>query len=64
MVFIVRNMDEADLRGTLMLMTVGLEQFSWQGADELDLDVQPGLIPDKPNARSIGDYEIRLDGAA
>lgn len=64
MVFIVRDMDEADLRGTLMLMTVGLEHFAWQGADDLGLDAAPGLIPDRPEFPSIGGYEIRLDGAA
>lgn len=53
MVFIVRDMDEADLRGTLSLMTLGLEQFAWQGAEGLDLGGQPGLIPSQP---SIGLY--------
>ncbi len=33
MVFIVRGMDEADLRGTLALMTMGLENFAFQGAE-------------------------------
>jgi G3E family GTPase len=48
MVFIVRGMDEADLRGTLTLMTLGLENFMLKGADSLDRKAEPGLIPDRP----------------
>ena len=48
MVFIVRGMDEADLRGTLTLMTLGLENFMLQGAVSLDREAEPGLIPDRP----------------
>jgi G3E family GTPase len=50
MIFIVRDMDEADLRGTLMLMTLGLENFALQGADGIDLSAAPGLIPDRDDA--------------
>ena len=64
MVFIVRDMDEADLRGTLMLMTLGLENVAWQGADGLDLGGVPGLIPDRPEAPSIAGHESRVEGAA
>ena len=64
MVFIVRDMDEADLRGTLTLMTLGLENFAWQGADGLGLGGAPGLIPDHPGQPSPDGYQIRFDGAA
>lgn len=57
MVFIVRDMDEADLRGTLMLMTLGLENFALQGADGLDLPGAPGLIPDRDEAFFAGGYQ-------
>lgn len=52
MVFIVRDMDEADLRGMLMLMTIGLENFALQGADDIDLAAVPGLIPDRDDPPS------------
>lgn len=54
MVFIVRDMSEADLRGTLALMTLGLDEFAWHGADDLGLGGQPGLIPDRPEFASSG----------
>lgn len=46
-VFIVRDMDEADLRGTLMLMTIGLEKFFVQGDEGLRLEGAAGLLPDR-----------------
>ena len=49
MVFIVRDMDEAELRNLLEAMSQGLEQFLWQGADGFGDVVQPGLIPDRPD---------------
>lgn len=53
MVFIVRDMDEADLRGMLMLMTIGLENFVLQGADGIDLSATPGLIPDRDDTPPV-----------
>jgi G3E family GTPase len=47
MVFIVRNMSESDLRGTLALMSLGAGSFrldGWQGDGG-----PPGLIPDGPS---------------
>ena len=47
MVFIVRNMSESDLRGTLALMALGAGSFrldGWQGDGG-----PPGLIPDGPS---------------
>jgi G3E family GTPase len=43
LVFIVRDMTEADLRGTLSLMTLGLGQFALHGADDLELVHSRGL---------------------
>lgn len=48
LVFIVRDMDADDLRNLLVLMSQGLERFSWQGADEIEPAGQPGLISDHP----------------
>lgn len=48
MVFIVRDMDEADLRGTLALMTLGLEHFALSGGVDAESGGHPGLIPDRP----------------
>lgn len=59
MVFIVRDMDEADLRGTLALMTIGLENVFLQGAGGIDLEPAPGLIPDRDDAPFIGGYEVQ-----
>ena len=56
MVFIVRGMDEADLRGTLALMTMGLENFAFQGAEGLGSDDSPGLIPDRPGMPDLGGF--------
>jgi G3E family GTPase len=47
MVFIVRDMDETELRNLLTAMTEGLERFWWQGADGTTSDAPPGLIPDR-----------------
>ncbi|MGC4252319.1 MAG: GTP-binding protein [Sphingobium sp.] len=63
MVFIVRDMDEADLRGTLMLMTLGLENFALQGAEGIDMSVAPGLIPDRDRVPIIGGYETSFGNA-
>jgi len=54
MVFIVRDMDADDLRGMLMLMTIGLENFALQGADDIDLSAAPGLIPDRDDTPIVG----------
>lgn len=54
MVFIVRDMDEADLRGTLMLMTMGIEQFSLDGMSGVDLPVGRGSIWDRSPVPPIG----------
>ncbi|MCI4591088.1 GTP-binding protein [Sphingobium sp. BYY-5] len=56
MVFIVRDMDETDLRGTLTLMTLGLENFALQGDDGFNLGTAPGLIPDRPEP-AMGGYD-------
>ncbi|MEG3083040.1 GTP-binding protein [Sphingomonas sp. PB2P12] len=45
-VFITRDLDEADLRGTLTLMTLGLEHFGLVGQDAMTLGAGGGLIPD------------------
>lgn len=58
MVFIVRDMDEADLRGTLTLMTLGLENFLLDGVDGIDPGRASGLIPDRPELTAMGGYEI------
>lgn len=54
MVFIVRDMDEADLRGTLALMTMGLEHFALIGGAGAEFGGLPGLIPDRPGYPSPG----------
>jgi len=64
MVFIVRDMDEADLRGTLTLMTLGLENVFLQGANNLDLGGVQGLIPDRPELPVMGSYEVRPGSAS
>ncbi|KQO05690.1 CobW family GTP-binding protein [Sphingomonas sp. Leaf242] len=46
-VFITRDLDEADLRGTLTLMTLGLEHFGLVGEDAMTLGAGGGLIPDR-----------------
>lgn len=46
-VFITRDLDEADLRGTLTLMTLGLEHFGLVGEDAMTLGAGSGLIPDR-----------------
>ena len=48
MVFIVRDMDETDLRGMLMLMNFGIENFIPQTSNGMVHDGSPGLIPDAP----------------
>ncbi|MBM3594226.1 MAG: GTP-binding protein [Alphaproteobacteria bacterium] len=55
MVFIVRNMSESDLRGTLALMTLGAGNVrldGWQGDDG-----PPGLIPDGPSCPPMARLE-------
>jgi G3E family GTPase len=54
MVFIVRDMDEADLRGTLALMTLGLEHFVLSGGGDAEFGGLPGLIPDRPGYPLLG----------
>lgn len=54
MVFIVRDMDEADLRGTLALMTLGLEHFAFSGGADAEFGGLPGLIPDRPGYPTPG----------
>lgn len=56
MVFIVRNLSEDDLRGTLALMTLGAGNFrldGWQGDG-----LAPGLIPDGPGYPPLEGMEI------
>jgi G3E family GTPase len=54
MVFIVRDMDEADLRGTLALMTLGFEHFTLSGGADAEFGGLPGLIPDSPGYPLLG----------
>jgi G3E family GTPase len=61
MVFIVRDMEEADLRGTLKLMTLGLENFALQGADGPGFEEPQGLIPDKPGLPAVTANEASKD---
>lgn len=44
LVFIVRDMTEEDLRGTLSLITGGFKQFQLYGADDLELAEPRGLL--------------------
>jgi len=44
MVFIVRDMDESDLRGTLKLMTSGLANVLFDGAEDLELGGSHDLV--------------------
>lgn len=46
-VFITRDLDEADLRGTLTLMTLGLEHFGLAGPNGMTAEPPRGLIPDR-----------------
>lgn len=46
-VFITRDLDEADLRGTLTLMTLGLEHFGLVGPDGMNVGAGGGLIPER-----------------
>lgn len=55
MVFIVRDMDEADLRGTLALMSVGAPGFLLQGA--------AGLLPNLADSASLTGEAFTLSGS-
>lgn len=52
MVFIVRNMEESDLRGTLALMSVGAPNFLLQGAG--------GILPDLSGSALINAEEFSV----
>ena len=51
MVFITRDIDVEELRGTLALMTMGLEQFDLSAPAGMTMDLGPGLIPELASSR-------------
>jgi hypothetical protein len=54
MVFIVRDISEDELRGTLALMTAGLHNLAFTGIEPPPSQGTPGLIPDYPGYASAG----------